>query len=86
MHLSSQFLNNEGQLGSEGAVMGFRYPISLWGTNVFRGNKGGGISLLQTELQAHGYILFENNVAQNGGGMELKDRSRVRKKTSSKQF
>ncbi len=57
--------------------MAFRYPISLLGTILFRGNKGGGLTLLQSYLDNHGSVWFENNYAMNGGGVEMRDSSFV---------
>ena len=57
--------------------MGFRFPLTLEGTNVFRGNIGGGVSLLQSHLNSFGHTLFEDNIAARGGGIELRDSSVV---------
>ena len=58
--------------------MCFRFPVSLMGTNTFRGNKGGGIALLQSEFNNHGHTLLEDNYRDEyGGGMALKDSSVV---------
>jgi hypothetical protein len=73
----SVFLHNVANSDSDGALMGFRFPFTLIGTNVFQGNIGGGVSLLQTNLNSHGYTLFEDNIATSGGGMELRDSSVV---------
>lgn len=73
----SNFLYNSANNNSDGTVMGFRFPLSFNGTNIFRGNTGGGVSLLQSHLNSHGHIVFEDNVATRGGGMELRDLSVV---------
>ena len=62
---------------SYGTLMAFRFPISLTGSNVFRGNMGGGVALLQSQLNNHGRTLFDGNVARNGGAMGLRDFSVV---------
>ena len=59
--------------------MGFRFPFLLAGTSVFRGNTGGGGALLQSRMYAYGDILFEDNISENGGGMDLQDYSVVSK-------
>ena len=38
---------------------------------------GGGITLLQAQVDAHGPILFQNNTAEDGGAVKMLDDSRV---------
>lgn len=58
-------------------MLSLRYPIILRGDNIFKGNLGGAITLLQARLDIAGQILFEGNVASNGGGIEMLDYSTV---------
>ena len=74
---SSKFINNKARKDSEGALMAFRFPISLLGTSLFKGNGGGGIALLQSHLNNHGSTWFEANYAIDGGGLEMRDTSFV---------
>ena len=57
--------------------MSFRFPISLSGTNVFRKNKGGGVSLMQSRVDVGGAVHFIENSAVIGGGMALEDQCLV---------
>ena len=61
----------------EGAIMSFRFPISLNGTNIFRRNEGGGISLMQSRVDVGGAVHFIENSAVVGGGMALEDQCLV---------
>ena len=60
------------------AVAAFRFPTTFKGNNTFIGNIGGGITLLNTRMQASGTMLFEKNVAVFGGGIAMDDRCLVR--------
>jgi hypothetical protein len=71
----STFFGNKAE--REGAVMSFRFPISLSGTNVFRRNEGGGISLMQSRVDVDGAVHFIENSAVVGGGMALEDQCLV---------
>ena len=57
--------------------MSFRFPISLSGTNEFRRNEGGGISLMQSRVDVGGAVHFIKNSAVVGGGMALEDQCLV---------
>ena len=76
----SDFENNT-SVGSiaehSSALVAFRFPIVLQGHNRFYGNRGGGITLLNTILKAVGSILFEGNSATFGGGLAMDDRCLV---------
>ena len=58
--------------------MSFRFPISLSGTNVFKRNTGGGISLMQSRVDVGGAVHFIKNSAVVGGGMALEDQCLVK--------
>ena len=61
----------------QGAVLSFRFPISLSGTNVFKSNEGGGISLMQSRVDVGGTVLFLENTAVAGGALALEDQCLV---------
>ena len=52
----------------------FRFPTTFSGNNTFVSNKGGGITLHNTRLQASGTLLFEKNEAVFGGAIAMDDR------------
>lgn len=52
----------------------FRFPTTFSGNNTFISNKGGGITLHNTRLQASGTLLFEKNEAVFGGAIAMDDR------------
>ncbi len=60
------------------AIAAFRFPTIFSGTNDFILNTGGGITLLNTRMQASGALLFLNNTAVFGGGIAMDDRCLVR--------
>lgn len=62
------------------ALVAFRFPTLFKGSNHFIGNKGGGITLLNTIMRASGTILFLDNVATFGGGLAMDDRCLVSNK------
>ena len=55
------------------ALVSFRFPIHLGGFNHFISNKGGGISLLNSQMTVAGELLMDSNSATYGGGMSLDD-------------
>lgn len=55
----------------------FRFPTTFSGNNTFVSNKGGGITLHNTRLQASGTLLFEKNEAVFGGAIAMDDRCLV---------
>lgn len=55
----------------------FRFPTTFSGNNTFVSNKGGGITLHNTHLQASGTLLFEKNEAVFGGAIAMDDRCLV---------
>ena len=55
----------------------FRFPTTFSGNNTFVSNKGGGITLHNTRLQASGTLLFEKNEAVFGGAIAMDDRCHV---------
>ena len=73
--IHSTFSGNKAS--NQSAVLSFRFPISLNGTNIFRGNKGGAITLLQSRIDIGGTALFEENSARVGGALILEDQSLV---------
>ena len=74
---NSTFTNNKAD--NQGAILGFRYPISLHGTNNFTNNAGGAVRLLQTRLDASGTIWFEGNTAMEGAAIAMEDQCLVSK-------
>ena len=44
---------------------------------MFKGNQGGGISLMQSRMDVDGTVLFVENSAMTGGGLVLEDQSLV---------
>ena len=78
----SQFENNTSvgtTVEHSSALVAFRFPVEFQGHNHFYGNRGGGITLLNTILTAKGTLLFESNSATFGGGLAMDDRCLVRK-------
>ncbi len=73
----SIFENNTSTSEHSSALVAFRFPTNFKGHNHFIGNKGGGITLLNTILRASGTILFESNTAVFGGGLSMDDRCLV---------
>ena len=59
------------------AIAAFRFPTEFTGENLFIGNIGGGIMLLNTRMSAEGTMLFDSNVAVFGGGIMMDDRCLV---------
>ena len=43
------------------------------GQNIFKANKGGGVTLQQTNMDVGGTLLFEDNSAKVGGAISLQD-------------
>jgi len=74
-HLHSNFIGN--RASNQSAVFTFRLPLVFTGKNIFRGNKGGAVYLLQTSLDAVGTLLFEDNSAIQGGAVTFEDFSVV---------
>ena len=71
-------MDNESQSdGDTSALAAFRFPVTFNGTSHFVGNVGGGITLLNTKMDAHGEMLFMNNSAVFGGGIAMDDRCLV---------
>ena len=54
-------------------MLSFRYPIVFSGKNIFKGNKGGGVTLQQTNMDVGGTFHFEDNYAKAGGAIALED-------------
>lgn len=63
--------------GINSALVSLRYPVSLQGTNLFQGNEGGAITLLQTEMYVSGRVDFIENRAVDGGAINMLDYSAV---------
>ena len=55
-----------------------RFPITLNGSNYFVNNTGGGVTLLNTQMDAYGTIVMDDNTAAFGGGLAMDDRCLVR--------
>ena len=43
------------------------------GVNIFKANQGGGVTLLQTNMDVSGTLHFEENAAISGGAISLED-------------
>lgn len=71
----STFYGNKAK--NQSAVLSFRLPISLSGTNIFRRNKGGAITLLQSRIDVSGSAVFRDNSARVGAALILEDQSLV---------
>ena len=74
-HMHSNFTRN--RASNQSAVFTFRLPLVFVGKNIFRGNEGGAVYLLQTRLDAMGTLLFESNTAVLGGAVTFEDYSVV---------
>ena len=55
------------------AVSSFRFPVQLAGTNMFTHNIGGGISIVDSliTIANNSHLIFEDNEANFGGGLQL---------------
>ena len=74
----STFQNNTSTAGKDtSAVAAFRFPTEFTHENIFTGNIGGGIMLLNTRMLAKGTLLFDSNKAMFGGGIMMDDRCLV---------
>lgn len=82
LFICSIFTANQNKGGTRSALLSLRHPVTMNGDIVFMSNMGGAITLLQTQLDISGQILFEGNVAKNGGGITLLDHSIVMTNTS----
>ena len=71
---------NEFQRDPGGALSSFRYPIKLSGHNNFLHNTGGGLSVINTEIdvEQNAQVLFQENAAIFGGGIQMEDNCRVK--------
>lgn len=67
----SSFCGNQAK--QQSAILSFRYPIKFTGVNIFKTNQGGGVTLLQTNMDVSGTLHFEDNSANSGGGISLED-------------
>ena len=55
-----------------GTVVGFRFPVVFSGTNIFKSNTGGGVSINRATLTCDGDMLFQDNFgAFIGGGLRI---------------
>ena len=70
---------NEFQRDPGGALSAFRYPIKLLGQTKFLRNIGGGLSVINTEIdvEQNAQVLFQANEAIFGGGIQMEERCRV---------
>ena len=77
------FVNNTSQESREdaSAITAFRFPTVFAGYNTFIENIGGGITLLNTQMEvmANSTLLFLRNRAVFGGGIAMDDRCLVSK-------
>ena len=71
MHTYSSFCGNQAKRQS--SILSFRYPIKFTGVNIFKANQGGGVTLLQTNMEVSDILHFEENTAKNGGAISLED-------------
>ena len=63
--------------GDTSALAAFRFPVTFRGVNNFTNNLGGGITLLNTRMDAYDSMNFINNAAVFGGGIAMDDRCLV---------
>ena len=63
--------------GDTSALAAFRFPVTFRGVNNFTNNRGGGITLLNTRMDANNTMNFINNTAVFGGGIAMDDRCLV---------
>ena len=72
-------LLNTNDLVVEAAVSSFRFPLRFSGRNVFDGNLGGGVSLVNTvvNIDSDSELVFMNNNATFGAGIQMEDRCLV---------
>ena len=70
---------NEFQRDSGGALSSFRYPIKLSGHTKFLHNIGGGVSVTNADInvEQNAQVLFQENAAIFGGGIQMEDNCRV---------
>ena len=61
------------QSAARAALSSFRFPIQFIGTNRFSRNRGGGVSVVDSMITVaeDSHLIFENNVANFGGGLQL---------------
>ena len=61
------------QSAARAALSSFRFPIRFIGTNRFSRNRGGGVSVVDSMITVaeDSHLIFENNVANFGGGLQL---------------
>lgn len=64
--------------GDTSALAAFRFPVTFRGVNNFTNNIGGGITLLNTRMDAYDEMNFISNTAVFGGGIAMDDRCLVR--------
>ena len=53
------------------AVSVFRVTLDFLNTNVFHNNFGGGITLIESQLNVKNNLTFRQNFANNGGGIAM---------------
>ena len=53
------------------AVSVFRVTLNFLNTNVFLNNFGGGITLIESQLNVKNNLTFRQNFADNGGGIAM---------------
>ncbi|XP_019857680.1 PREDICTED: uncharacterized protein LOC109585980 [Amphimedon queenslandica] len=53
------------------AVSGFRVDVSFLGTNVFNNNFGGGLSVIESQINVQNELVFHHNFATSGGALAL---------------
>ena len=70
---------NEFQRDPGGALSSFRYPIKLSGVTNFTQNIGGGLSVINAEVsvEENAQVLFQENEAVFGGGIQMEENCRV---------
>ena len=58
----------EHHFGISGAIVGFRFPISFNGINIFQSNLGGGMNINHARIRFKGHVKFHNHQLNGFGG------------------
>lgn len=59
------------------AVLAFRVNVTFQGSTNFNGNAGGCVSLVHSIMNAIGTLVFQDNTANEGGGIEIEEEGTV---------
>ena len=81
--LYSSFINSRGRKSSEDttAVLVYRVLATFTGRSVFKGNVGGGITLIGSRMDVQGEVVIDGNSAVFGAGIAMSGRSLVSEPT-----